>query len=53
VVAVIEWWDIDLKTFRIDLTPNRKLIPGGRARLGLAETNRNRLLLRISLRIKT
>jgi hypothetical protein len=42
VVAVIEWWDIDQKTFRIDLIPNRKLIPSSRARFELAETNRNR-----------
>src|SRR3982751_2319532 len=33
-----EWWDIDLKTFRIDLIPNRKLIPGGRKRFEFVET---------------
>ena len=34
---LIESWDIDLKTFRIDVIPNRKLVPGGRKRFEFTE----------------
>lgn len=37
LAALIEWWDVDLKTFRIDLIPNRKLIPGSRKRFEFVE----------------
>jgi transcriptional regulator with XRE-family HTH domain len=39
---LIEWWDVDLKTFRMDVIPNQKLIPGGRKRLEFVETEPER-----------
>jgi transcriptional regulator with XRE-family HTH domain len=38
LAPLIERWDVDLKTFCIDLIPNRKLIPGGRKRFEFVET---------------
>jgi transcriptional regulator with XRE-family HTH domain len=35
--VLIESWDVDLKTFRIDVIPNRKLVPGGRKRFEFTE----------------
>jgi len=40
---LIESWDIDLKTFRIDVIPNRKLVPGGRKRFEFMEIGPDRL----------
>jgi transcriptional regulator with XRE-family HTH domain len=40
---LIESWDIDLKTFRIDVIPNRKLVPGGRKRFEFMEIASDRL----------
>ena len=34
---LIESWDIDLKTFHIDVIPNRKLVAGGRKRFEFTE----------------
>ena len=34
---LIESWDIDLKTFRVDVIPSRKLVPGGRKRFEFTE----------------
>ena len=42
LATLIEWWDVDLKTFRIDLIPNRQLIPGGRKRFEFVETEPER-----------
>src|SRR5256885_331586 len=39
---LIESWDIDLKTFRIDVIPNRKLVPGGRKRFEFTEVGPDR-----------
>ncbi len=39
---LIESWDIDLKTFRIDVIPNRKLVPGGRKRFEFTEIGSDR-----------
>ncbi len=40
---LIESWDIDLKTFRIDVVPNRKLVPNGRKRFEFTEIGSDRL----------
>jgi transcriptional regulator with XRE-family HTH domain len=42
LAPLIEWWDVDLKTFRIDLIPNRKLITSGRKRFEFVETKPER-----------
>jgi transcriptional regulator with XRE-family HTH domain len=39
---LIECWDIDLRTFRIDIIPNRKLASGGRKRFEFVETKPER-----------
>lgn len=42
--TLIESWDIDLKTFRIDIIPNGKLAPGGRKRFEFTEVQPERPL---------
>jgi transcriptional regulator with XRE-family HTH domain len=42
--GLIESWDIDLRTFRIDIIPNRKLVSGGRKRFEFVETEPERPL---------
>ncbi|MGC2657666.1 MAG: helix-turn-helix transcriptional regulator [Bryobacteraceae bacterium] len=45
LASLIELWDIDLKTFGIDLIPNRKLITGGRKRFEFVETEPERPII--------